>query len=335
MDGELAGLDGLRRQVTAAPDAVLSGVAFSYRAVIADLVAYRQGLGQVGVSAATANGLRAAAALSQAIESLGQVQVATVRTVDAGRLTLAGQQEIVAANTGLSEALLTFVGLGERGWAGLVNARLSVGVEVLRSERLLGVVTRPQLGQRLSLVASARGFAAAMQVRVDAMHAAEAEIDGSCWRRLVRNGTRSAVRRSPPLRSYSMINRPNSYAPRPSPCGVRRRSPTFPGRCLPAGHGRGRVPRRGTDRWRRGARLAGPVPADVPGRQRGRLGRPRGVGRVNVRTLAAAALAGAALALLPLAPAAAHPLGNFSVNRFSALTVTLRLIAASFLALAA
>ncbi|MFC0532075.1 sensor histidine kinase [Phytohabitans kaempferiae] len=177
LDGELAGLDALRQQVTTAPDAVLSVVAFSYRAVIADLVAYRQGLGQVGVSAATANGLRAAAALSQAIESLGQVQVAAVRAVDAGRLTPAGQQEIVAANTGLTEALQTFGGLGEPRWQGLVNGRLSAGAEVLRSERLLGVVTRAQPGQRLTLGTSARGFAAAMQVRADALHAAEGEID--------------------------------------------------------------------------------------------------------------------------------------------------------------
>jgi signal transduction histidine kinase len=177
LDGGLAGLDALRQQVTSAPDAVLSVVAFSYRAVIADLVAYRHGLGQVGVSAATANGLRAAGALSQGIESLGQVQVAAVRAVDAGRLTPAGQQEIVAANTGLTEALQAFGGLGEPRWLGLVNGRLSAGVEVLRSERLLGVVTRAQPGQRLTLGTSARGFAAALQVRVDAMHAAEADID--------------------------------------------------------------------------------------------------------------------------------------------------------------
>jgi signal transduction histidine kinase len=178
VDGELAGLAALRQQVSSAPDAVLSVVAFSYRAVIADLVAYRQGLGQVGVSASTANGLRAAAALSQATESLALVQVAAVRAVDAGRLSPAGQQEIVAANTGLTEALQTFGGLGEPRWVGLVNGRLSAGVEVLRSERLLGVVTRAQPGQRLALGTSVRGFAAAMQVRVDAMHAAEAQIDG-------------------------------------------------------------------------------------------------------------------------------------------------------------
>ncbi|GAA4471779.1 hypothetical protein GCM10023170_090670 [Phytohabitans houttuyneae] len=174
---ELAGLAALREQVTSAPGAVLSVVAFSYRAVIADLVAYRQGLGQVGVSASTANGLRAAAALSQAIESLGQVQVAAVRSVEAGRVTPAGQQEIVAASTGLSEALQTFSGLGLPRWVGLVNGRLSAGAEVLRSERLLGLVTRAQPGQRPSLGASAGGFVAAMQVRVDAMHTAEAEID--------------------------------------------------------------------------------------------------------------------------------------------------------------
>jgi signal transduction histidine kinase len=97
--------------------------------------------------------------------------------LDAGRLTPAGQLDIVAANTGLTEALQTFGGLGEPQWVRLVNGRLSAGVEVLRSERLLGVVTRAQPGQRLALDTSARGFVAAMQVRVDAMHTAEAQID--------------------------------------------------------------------------------------------------------------------------------------------------------------
>jgi signal transduction histidine kinase len=177
LDGELSALGGLRQQVASAPDAVLSVVAFSYRAVIADLISYRQGLGQVGVSASTANGLRAAAALSQATEALSQVQVAAVQVLDAGRLTPAGQQEIVAANTGLSEGLQTFTGLGRARWAALVNARLSSGAEVLRSERLLGVVTRAQPGRALALGTSARGWAGAMRVRVDAMHAAEADID--------------------------------------------------------------------------------------------------------------------------------------------------------------
>jgi hypothetical protein len=56
--------------------------------VIADLISYRQGLSQVGVDADSANNLRAVAALSQAVESLGLMQVAVTQTADAGRLGL-------------------------------------------------------------------------------------------------------------------------------------------------------------------------------------------------------------------------------------------------------
>lgn len=56
------------------------------------------------MSAETSNGLRASAALSAAIESLGQLQTVTLRSMAAGVLSPAAQQEIVAANAGVTEA---------------------------------------------------------------------------------------------------------------------------------------------------------------------------------------------------------------------------------------
>jgi signal transduction histidine kinase len=177
IDGELTGLVALRQQVATAPDAVLSVIAFRYRAVIADLITYRQGLGQIGVSSTSANGLRSVAALSQAIESLSQLQVAAVRAIAAGRLTPAGQQEIVAANTGSTEALQTFTDLGDPTWRGLLNSRIGGGPEILAAERLQGLVTRAQPGSSLDLGTDARDWSAAVGARIALMHAVETDLD--------------------------------------------------------------------------------------------------------------------------------------------------------------
>jgi signal transduction histidine kinase len=177
VDTDLAGLASLRQKVIAAPDAVLSVVAFRYRAVIADLISYRQALGQVGVSPSTANGLRSAAALSQAIESLSQLQVAAVRALAAGRLTPAGQQEIVAADTGITEALQTFTDLGRPNWRGVLNSRIGGGPQILLAERLQSLVTRAQPGTELDLGTDARGWSTAVGARIDLMHTVEADLD--------------------------------------------------------------------------------------------------------------------------------------------------------------
>ncbi|MEJ3741702.1 sensor histidine kinase [Actinomycetes bacterium KLBMP 9797] len=176
VEGQLAGLPTLRQQVQAAPDAASSVVVFRYRAVVADLIAYRQGLSQVGVDAQAANDLRASAALSQAIESLGLMQVAVVRTLDTGRLTPAAQQEIVAADAGLAEAMQAFGDLAPPRWPGLLNTRVS-GPPVLEAERLQGVVTRAAPDTPVRLGTDASGWAAPVGTRMQLMHAVERELD--------------------------------------------------------------------------------------------------------------------------------------------------------------
>jgi len=177
IDTNLDGLVPMREQVLSAPDTVLSTVAFRYRATIADLISYRQALGQVDVSAETSNGLRAAAALSAAIESLGQLQTATLRSMAAGVLTPAAQQEIVAANTGVTEALQTFTELGPPSWSTLLNSGLAGDEQVRLSERLQNVVTRSQPGAVMQLGVDARGWSTAVAARMDLMHAVESELD--------------------------------------------------------------------------------------------------------------------------------------------------------------
>lgn len=182
---ELAGLAALRQKVATAPDAVLSVVTFRYRSVISDLISYRQALGQVDVSPATANGLRSVAALSEAIESASLLQVAAVRVMAAGRLTPAGQQEIVGADTGITEALQTFADLGPVEWPALLNSRLG-GPQVLQAERLQSLLTRSQPGRELALGTDAQGWSAAVGARIDLMHAVEADLDADLLRAVTR-----------------------------------------------------------------------------------------------------------------------------------------------------
>jgi signal transduction histidine kinase len=177
IDTELAGLDALRDKVAQAPDAVLSAVTFRYRATIADLLSYRQGLGQIGVDAATANGLRAAAALSAAIESTGQLEVAAVRAMAAGVLTPVAQQEVVAADTGITESMQTFADLSPPSWPGRLNGRVTGGDQVLLAERLQGLVVRSQPGLPLALGIDPKGWVAAVGARMDLMHRVESDLD--------------------------------------------------------------------------------------------------------------------------------------------------------------
>ncbi|WP_091632476.1 sensor histidine kinase [Micromonospora peucetia] len=176
VEEQLANLGPLRQQVQAGPDATSSLVVFRYRAVVADLLAYRQGLSQVGVDAQTGNDLRAAASLSQAVESLGLMQVAVVRSLGSGRLTPAGQQEIVGADVGFTEAMQAFRALAPARWQARVNAQLS-GRNVLEAERLLGVVARATQGSALRLGVSASRWATAVGARMGLLHAAEQELD--------------------------------------------------------------------------------------------------------------------------------------------------------------
>lgn len=176
INDELADLPSLRQAVLTAPDVVLSVVTFRYRAVIADLMAYRQALDQIGVSTETANGLRAAAALSQAVESLGQMQVAVARTLIAGEFTPAAQQEIVAADAGGIDALQTFNDLAPPEWRALLNSKVN-GPAIVQAERLQSLVTRTQPGANLNLGTDIRGWLPVVGARMDRMHDVEAELD--------------------------------------------------------------------------------------------------------------------------------------------------------------
>nr|BFE56460.1 nitrate- and nitrite sensing domain-containing protein [Dactylosporangium thailandense] len=189
----LGDVAALRQQVQADPKAVSSVVLFRYRALIADLLTFRQALSQIGVPAATGNALRAVAALSQAIEAQGLLQVAVVRAAGAGELTPAAQQEIVSASSGYADAVVDFQLLAPAEWRTSLSARLN-GAAVLQAERTQGIVSRTPPGERLRLTTDVPGWSAAVGARMDLLH----EVEASADRQILAEVTaqRDAARRS-------------------------------------------------------------------------------------------------------------------------------------------
>lgn len=177
---EVGGLSALRQQVLASPDVTGSVTVFRYSAVVADLVSYRQALSQVSVDPGTANGLRAAAALSQAIEALGLEQVAVVPAIGTGQLTPAVQQQVVASDAGYTQAMTSFTALAPR-WAQALNSRVD-GDKVLTAERLESVAVHTAPGQPLRLQADAPTWVSTVSTQMVALHASEDGFDGDLLR---------------------------------------------------------------------------------------------------------------------------------------------------------
>ncbi|MFY1670528.1 nitrate- and nitrite sensing domain-containing protein [Plantactinospora sp. WMMB334] len=184
IDSALAGLAPLRTQVRTAAHAAVSATTFSYRIIIADLLAYREAISQGVVSADVADGIRAAAALSKTAEALGQQQVAVLRSIATGELTPAMQQDITAARTGFTEASLAFLGLAPSQWQ-VWWEQAGSGKEALALQRLQDQVSRADIGAPLEVdtnawIGATQGWAARLfevQQRVDT--AVLAEVDAA------------------------------------------------------------------------------------------------------------------------------------------------------------
>ncbi|MBN1173179.1 MAG: sensor histidine kinase, partial [Micromonosporaceae bacterium] len=172
----LLGLGMVRQQVTVAPNAVGSVVAFRYRALIAEVVAFRQGLAQIGVSESASRRIRAAAALSAAVEALSRSEVTVARHLDSGRLTPAAEREIVAADAAYTEAIQSFADLAPAAWRGWLNAVVR-GPQVVTGERLYGLVIRAQPGDRLDVGTDVAGWVSACEARLDLLRRAVARVD--------------------------------------------------------------------------------------------------------------------------------------------------------------
>jgi len=178
IDDQLGRLAGLREQVRSAPTAALSSVIFTYRIVIANLISYREAVPQAGGAPADlADQVRAAAALSRAIEFAAQQQVAVLRAwASRARLTPAGQQEIMATRAGYSEAVSTFAGLASPQWQAWLDHALT-GPDVLTVQRLEDLVARTPAGAALEL--DLGQWVAATTARSDLLHDVEERIDAA------------------------------------------------------------------------------------------------------------------------------------------------------------
>ncbi|MFG1995272.1 nitrate- and nitrite sensing domain-containing protein [Actinoplanes sp. NPDC048988] len=176
LDAQLTALPLLREQVRSGQDATGSLTIFRYRALTAELGGYRTALSQLGVDAETANGLRASATVSQAIEALGLMQVAVLPAIRDTPLTAAEQQQIVSANATFNEALETFRQIAPADWQATLAGQAS-SKTALAGERLQGVAARAQANAPLDLGSSASNWVTATNARMQQLHAAEHQFD--------------------------------------------------------------------------------------------------------------------------------------------------------------
>ncbi|GIJ23551.1 hypothetical protein Vlu01_41750 [Micromonospora lutea] len=153
IDAGLTSLGTVREQVRSSPRATLSAIAFSYRILVADLLAFRASVA-TDTSTRIADDVRAAVAVSEAGEAIGQLQVIVLRSLAGGELTPAGQQEIVGAQARYAEATNAFLALAEPGWAADWE-QIGTDAQVVAAQRLQDQVGRTLPGGRLAVDANA------------------------------------------------------------------------------------------------------------------------------------------------------------------------------------
>ena len=109
-------LPNVRGQVRYSAGATLSSVSFRYRILIADLLGLREAVA-AGASAQIVDGVRAAAAVAQVGESIGQLQTVVLRSLATGELTPDAQQAAAAATARMTEASTDFLDHAQPSWS--------------------------------------------------------------------------------------------------------------------------------------------------------------------------------------------------------------------------
>jgi signal transduction histidine kinase len=173
---QVDGLPLLREQVRSGRDATTSVIVFRYRSLIADLIAYRAAMSQLGVDAATADSLRAAATLSQAIEGLGLLQVGALPPLSAGSLSAAEQQQVVANDASFTQSLEAFRQLAPPRWRAQLSAQAS-SKDIVAGERLQALIVSTQPNTPLDLDTKPARFVSAVAARMAQLHALEYDVD--------------------------------------------------------------------------------------------------------------------------------------------------------------
>lgn len=153
VDAGLNALSTVREQVRSSPRASLSAIAFSYRILIADLLAFRASVA-TDSSARVADDVRAAVAVAEAGEAIGQLQIIVLRSLAGGELTPAGQQESAGAQARFAEAGNSFLDLAEPGYVARWE-QIGTNPQVVAAQRLQDEVGRTLPGKRLAVEADA------------------------------------------------------------------------------------------------------------------------------------------------------------------------------------
>ncbi|MFY1698061.1 nitrate- and nitrite sensing domain-containing protein [Solwaraspora sp. WMMA2101] len=149
VDAGLNALATVREQVRSSPRVSLSAIAFSYRILIADLLAFRTSV-VAETSAQTADEVRAAVAVSEAGEAIGQLQIIVLRSLVGGELTAAGQQESAGAQARFVEASTSFLDLADQQWV-VRWEQIGTDPQVVAGQRLQDQVGRTLPGERFAL----------------------------------------------------------------------------------------------------------------------------------------------------------------------------------------
>ncbi len=175
VDDQISGLDGLRDQVLAGPSAAFSATVLRYRILIADLLDFRRSIAQAGAPSAIAEQIRSAAALSQAVEWVGQLQVAGLRAITQVKLTPAGLTQVVSTQAGYADATETFDSAAVPAWR-VQLAQTITGEDVLKAERLEGLLSRTSVGQDVPLINAAE-WVAGEASRMERLRDVESKVD--------------------------------------------------------------------------------------------------------------------------------------------------------------
>src|SRR5439155_1994237 len=141
LDEQLAGLPALHALVTGRQVGAMPMVVARYGMIVADLVAYREALGEVGGDTALADAVRAAAAFSKAKSLTAEQQVVGYVALRSGKLDDPERASFVTALTGQQESLLAFNLSATPAQRGMVDTTIS-GDAVALADRLATEVSR-------------------------------------------------------------------------------------------------------------------------------------------------------------------------------------------------
>lgn len=174
VDSGLDNLDDVRKRISEQKQGA-SAAAFIYRITIADLLSYRESVPQAGsVPSDVADRIRASNLLSRSIE-YQSIQTETVlRALDRGKLSSAAFQKITAANTGSTDALLTFNSLAPTEWREWLDRALA-GDELSKTATMEDQALRSKPGKDMDIDSSE--WVTGMNLRAEQYEGVQEDID--------------------------------------------------------------------------------------------------------------------------------------------------------------